>query len=78
MPFRENVKAPVGVAPPVLGAFALTVAVKVTGVPVLVGFDRFEMMVVVVLALLTTCGLPVRLPELGSNPALPEYEADTV
>lgn len=61
LPPSRNVTVPVGV--PVPGATADTVAVKVTDWPKADGF-RDEVTVVVVSALLTTCGLPVNDPVL--------------
>ena len=61
LPPSRNVTVPVGVPDP--GATAETVAVKVTAWPKTDGFTD-EVTVVVVSALLTTCGFPVNDPVL--------------
>ena len=75
LPFRRKVTVPVLVPDP--GATGFTVALNVTGTPVPTGFELFEVSATVVEALLTTCGLPVRFPELGSKPfgTSPAYDA---
>jgi hypothetical protein len=60
-PPSRNVTVPVGVPAP--GGTAATVAVKVTDWPKTEGFTD-EVTAVSVLALLTTCGLPVSEPVL--------------
>ena len=61
LPPSRNVTVPVAV--PVPGATGETVAVKVTDWPMIDGFCD-EVTLVVVLALLTTCGFPVSEPVL--------------
>jgi len=58
----------VGVPAP--GVTAVTVAVKVTDCPNVLGFCD-EITPVVVLVLLTTCGLPVSDPVLGEKISSP-------
>ena len=62
LPLSTNVTVPVGVPAP--GGPAETVAVNVTDWPKTEGFAD-EPTVVVVLVLLTTCGLPVSEPVLS-------------
>ena len=62
LPPSRNVTVPVGV--PVAGANAVIVAVKVTDCPKSEGFCD-EVTTVVVSALLTTCGFPVKDPVLA-------------
>lgn len=61
LPPSRKVTVPVGVPAP--GATAATTAVKVTDWPTALGLTE-DVTEVVVLALLTTCGLPVSGPVL--------------
>src|SRR5215204_2406110 len=65
LPFLKKEAVPVRVPAP--GATGLTVAVKVTGMPVPTGFAWLDVMPVVVLALLTVCGLVFNEPLLELN-----------
>src|SRR5215472_7917688 len=72
VPPSRKVTVPTGVPDP--GATADTVAVKVTDWPKTDGFTD-EVTVVVVLALLTTCGFVSRFPVLPSRLSSPAYTA---